>query len=191
MDKELIKELFTYEYLIKDITENIDSYNQQIKELIVFNNTHNQIISLKENYDNYVRNNAPATYNKLPDISDTTKEKIDKLFEVKISPIKEPKKDLLKDEINILSIFFDDPKKRILAKSINNHINKIPNIDEQKNLRKYISMLIIKKINLNHEYFKKLDKWVIQALCVDDLMKRQHLRDFIQENKKALEYLVS
>ena len=52
-------------------------------------------------------------------------------------------------------------------------------------------MLIINKIKLTNDYFTKLDKWVLKACDVDELIKRQQLRDFVKLCKNRLEVLIA
>ena len=159
LDNNDIEKSLYYQFLVFNLSENMDKYN------LIINN-----IQVK-------KDNEPGEPKLDNSYTDTF---IDK----------EPG-DNADNYSSILSFVLKDFNEDNELKLINDSILKIPNIDVQKNLRKYISMLIINKIKLTNDYFTKLDKWVLKACDVDELIKRQQLRDFVKLCKNRLEVLIA
>lgn len=159
LDNNDIEKSLYYQFLVFNLSENMDKYN------LIINNI--QVKKDKEPGEPKLDNSYTDTF-------------IDK----------EPG-DNADNHSSILSFVLKDFNKDKELKIINDSILKIPNIDVQKNLRKYISMLIINKIKLTNDYFTKLDKWVLKACDVDELIKRQQLRDFVKLCKNRLEVLIA
>jgi len=164
LDNNDIEKSLYHQFLAFNLSENIDKYNLIINKIQVDND--NKDID-KELRDTKLDNSYIDTF-------------IDK----------EPG-DNADNHLSILSLVFNDYNKDKELKIINDSILKIPNIDVQKNLRKYISILIINKIKLTNDYFIRLDKWVLKACDVDELIKRQQLRDFVKLCKNHLEVLIA
>lgn len=161
LDNNDIEKSLYHQFLVFNLSENIDKYNEMINKIQVDND--NKGIDLNINKS----------------ITDDSKY-LDK----------EPS-DNLDNHSSIFSLVFNDYNKDNELKLINDSILKISNINVQKNLRKYISMIIINKIKLTNDYFTKLDKWVLKAFDVDELIKRQQLRDFVKLCKNRLEILIA
>ena len=159
-NNDIEKSLY-HQFLVFNLSENIDKYNEMINKIQVDND--NKGIDLNINKS----------------ITDDSKY-LDK----------EPS-DNLDNHSSIFSLVFNDYNKDNELKLINDSILKISNFDVQKNLRKYISMIIINKIKLTNDYFTKLDKWVLKACDVDELINRQQLRDFVRLCKNRLEILIA
>ena len=159
LDNNDIEKSLYYQFLVFNLSENMDKYN------LIINNI--QVKKDKEPGEPKLDNSYIDTF-------------IDK----------EPG-DNADNHSSILSFVLKDFNEDNELKLINDSILKIPNIDVQKNLRKYISMLIINKIKLTNDYFTKLDKWVLKACDVDELIKRQQLRDFVKLCKNRLEVLIA
>lgn len=164
LDKNNIEKSLYYQFLAFNLSENIDKYNLIINKIQVDND--NKGID-KELRDTKLDNSYIDTF-------------IDK----------EPDNNLT-NHSSIFSLVFNDYIKDNELKLINDSILKISNINVQKNLRKYISILIINKIKLTNDYFIRLDKWVLKACDVDELIKRQQLRDFVKLCKNSLEVLIA
>ncbi len=159
LDNIDIEKSLYHQFLVFNLSENIDKYNLMINKI--------QVEKDKEPDKPKIDNSSSYTF-----IQNTKKHNT-----ISFSQLE----DLLSNDI----------EKSKLLHELELDIKNIPDIKEQMLMRKYISILIIQKINLNNQYFINLDKWVLNAVDVDEFINRQNTRDFIKEHKKALEKMIA